>query len=53
MTPEMRSLIHAVDVIQTVRYRLEREGAVTELRQLQGMSVDELDCLVRQELSLG
>lgn len=53
MTPEMRRLLHATEVIAIIQARLERAGAVIELQQLAKLSVDELDLLVRQEMGLG
>lgn len=53
MTPAMRSLEHAVDVIAAVRRRLEQDGGVVELNQLAHLSVDELDLLVARERRSG
>ena len=37
------------EVIATVRARLAIHGGITELRQLEGMSAQELDVLVERE----
>ncbi len=42
--------MHAVDVIQAVRERLERCGGIQELHALERFSSDELAILVRLEL---
>lgn len=52
MSPEMRTALHAVEVITRVRERLEQDGALQELYQLRGFGIDELDLLVRLELGM-
>lgn len=52
MTAALRSALHAVDVIQEVRARLETTGGIRELEHLAGFGVDELERLVLLEAGI-
>lgn len=42
--------VRATSIIEEVAHRLAAAGAITELRQLEGMSASELDLLVYREI---
>ncbi len=52
MTDEMYQALHAVDVLAEVRARLVAGGAVAEVAIFDGLSLDELELVVNQELGL-
>lgn len=54
MNPEekcWRAAIRPASLVATIEARLTAQGAVTELRQLQGLSAQEYDRLLEREIS--
>ena len=49
----MRSALHACEIVIRVEQRLVDAGAVTERRQLAGLSMSEVDLLVKREAGWG
>lgn len=45
-----RAAVHASHVLERVEARLVAAGALTELRQLQGLSASEQDVLIHREI---
>lgn len=52
MTPAMRQALHPRDTLRTIGDRLTAGGAVIEMGQLQRLSADEIDVLLRLERGL-